>query len=74
MTGIHNLKRGQVIKALERLGWYVARDEGRHTVLKHPARPGTIPVPRHRQISSGVIREILKDLGTAWDEFSEVYW
>lgn len=73
MTSIHNLKRTQVVQAFERLGWYVARDEGRHTILKHRQRPGMLVVPRHRVIASGTMRELLKDAGVAWEAFLKEY-
>jgi predicted RNA binding protein YcfA (HicA-like mRNA interferase family) len=73
MTGLHNLKRAQVIRAFERLGWYIARDAGKHTILKHPRRPGIVPIPRHRVVASGTMREILKEAGLTWDQFIEAY-
>lgn len=73
MTSIHNLKRTQVLQAFGRLGWHVARDEGRHTVLKHGQRPGTLSIPRHRVIAPGTMRELLKDAGLTWGVFLEAY-
>jgi antitoxin HicB len=37
----------EVMQALARNGWYVAR-QSRHVILKHPTKPGMVPVPRHR--------------------------
>ena len=54
--------RRKVTARLEREGW-IARQEGIHDVYKHPARPGRVPVPRHRELSMGVARQIAKQAG-----------
>lgn len=73
MTSIHNLKRSRVLRALDRLGWHIDRDEGRHTILKHDWRPGLLSIPRHRVIASGTMRELLKDAGLSWQVFVDEY-
>lgn len=51
----------ELIRALERLGWYVDRQR-RHVVMRHPDRPGSIPIPMHpgRPLKPGTLRQILK--------------
>ncbi|MBK5231969.1 MAG: type II toxin-antitoxin system HicA family toxin [Thermoleophilia bacterium] len=39
----------QLIRALERQGWYVKRIRGSHHVLRHPEIPDALPVPGPRQ-------------------------
>lgn len=34
-----------VIRLLEREGWYLDRTSGSHRQFKHPSRPGTVTVP-----------------------------
>jgi predicted RNA binding protein YcfA (HicA-like mRNA interferase family) len=34
----------EVIRMLEREGWYLDRTRGSHRQFKHPARPGTVTV------------------------------
>jgi mRNA interferase HicA len=55
----------KVVARLKREGWE-CRHGGRHDVFKHPERPGRIVVPRHRQLSPGVAREIAETAG--WNE------
>jgi predicted RNA binding protein YcfA (HicA-like mRNA interferase family) len=55
--------------ALARDGWAVLREGGRHTIYRHPTKPGLVPVPRHRQLSSGVVRDIIRRMGLTVDEF-----
>ena len=54
----------ELIRALERLGWYVDRQR-RHVVMRHPERSGSIPIPVHRgrMLKEGTLRNILKMVG-----------
>jgi predicted RNA binding protein YcfA (HicA-like mRNA interferase family) len=53
----------KVIARLEREGWQNTGG-GRHDKYEHPARPETtLIVPRHRELSPGVARDIAKKAG-----------
>lgn len=53
----------KVIARLEFEGWIRAHG-GRHDKFEHPARPEvTLIVPRHRDLSPGVARDIAKKAG-----------
>ena len=53
----------KVIARLEREGWLKVHG-GRHGKFEHPSRPGlTLIVPRHRELSPGVARNIAKKAG-----------
>jgi len=56
--------RTKVVARLAREGWEV-RHGGAHDVFKHPERHGRIVVPRHRQLSPGVARQIARQAGWA---------
>jgi predicted RNA binding protein YcfA (HicA-like mRNA interferase family) len=52
--------RNKIVRRLERDGW-LNRGGGSHDVFTHPSRPGVIiVVPRHRELSPGVYRQIAK--------------
>lgn len=54
---------GKVIARLEREGWCKVPG-GRHDKFEHPSRPElTLMVPRHRELSPGVARDIAKKAG-----------
>ena len=40
------VRNGEVVAALEKDGWYVARITG-HVQMRHPVKPGTTSVPNH---------------------------
>ena len=53
----------KVIARLEREGWGKVRG-GSHDKFEHPSRPAmTLIVPRHRELSPGVARDITKKAG-----------
>lgn len=53
-----------VIRELEKLGWYIARNN-RHVIMKHPNRPNeimTLPANEGRDITPG-LKNHLKKVG-----------
>ena len=53
----------QLVRALERSGWQVARQRGSHVRMKHPERKSPVTVPLHREIKRGTLTGILNDAG-----------
>jgi predicted RNA binding protein YcfA (HicA-like mRNA interferase family) len=51
-----------VIRLLERDGWYLAAVRGSHRQYKHPAKPGRVTVAGHpsHEVAIGTLRSILK--------------
>jgi predicted RNA binding protein YcfA (HicA-like mRNA interferase family) len=63
----------QLIRALERDGWYVTRVTG-HVILIHPDRPGSVPVPNHpsKQAKPSLLRAILNQTGVSPERLREL--
>ncbi len=58
------MKVRDVIKMLERDGWYLVETKGSHRQYKHPAKPGLVTVPHpKRNIPKGTLRSIFKQAG-----------
>ena len=59
----------QLLRALKRDGWYVARTT-RHHLLRHPTKPGSVPVPNHPSVDvdEGTLRSILRSTGVTADD------
>jgi predicted RNA binding protein YcfA (HicA-like mRNA interferase family) len=51
-----------VEKALQAQGCQVLSEDGKHTKWGCPCGKHTTAVPRHRDISPGVVRNIIRDL------------
>ncbi len=53
----------KIIARLEREGWFVENGK-EHDIFRNPAVPQTrIVIPRHRELSPGVARDIAKKAG-----------
>lgn len=65
------LKVEQLIRALERDGWFEVKGKGGHRQFKHPTKPGkvTVPIHRRRDIEPWLLRKILNRVGISPDEF-----
>lgn len=59
----------QAIKVFERKGWRAHRTKGSHYALEHPHFEPTIVVPRHKELRSGTLNQILKTAEISRDEF-----
>jgi predicted RNA binding protein YcfA (HicA-like mRNA interferase family) len=62
-----------VLRALFRDGWYVER-QGRHVILVHPRKVGTVVVPRHKgkTLRLGTLSQIIEAAGLTVDEFTRL--
>lgn len=58
---------GEAIKALERIGFRVARQSGSHVVLRKSSQ-GCV-IPNHKELKIGTLTGILKQAGVSNDEF-----
>ncbi len=62
MPSVPSVRGEQVVRALERAGFKVARTAGSHYVMRHPdGRGTTVPVHPGRDVAKGTLRAILAD-------------
>jgi predicted RNA binding protein YcfA (HicA-like mRNA interferase family) len=66
LPGINHLK---AVKALEKAGFYVAR-ESKHIVMTNGTR--IITIPRHNPVNAFTMRGIIKDAGLTIEEFKKL--
>jgi predicted RNA binding protein YcfA (HicA-like mRNA interferase family) len=57
----------EIVRALEHLGFVVARQRGSHVVMRRGAS-GCV-VPNHREVKLGTLVGILKQAGVSAEEF-----
>jgi predicted RNA binding protein YcfA (HicA-like mRNA interferase family) len=64
----------QLLKVLEKRGWYVQRIRGSHHILRHPRIRDAIPVPVHgnQAIKQGTLANILRTAGVSRDELNRL--
>jgi predicted RNA binding protein YcfA (HicA-like mRNA interferase family) len=57
----------EVVKALARAGFKVARQKGSHLILVK--NEYIVPIPKHREIKRGLLQEIIAEAGLTREEF-----
>lgn len=67
MPSLPRVSGAEAIRALERLGFAVARQRGSHVVLRRGSA-GCV-VPNHRELKTGTLAGVLKQAGVTPDEF-----
>lgn len=63
----------QLVRVLERFGWYVERIKGSHHIMRHSERKGvTLSVAVHgsKTLPIGTQASILRDAGISVEEFN----
>lgn len=69
------LKAKELVKFLNKQGFYNYHQVGSHAQFKHfsnDRRRTTIPIHPSKEISKGTLKAILKDLGISTEEFMKL--
>ena len=67
------LKPKEVIRILEKAGYYVKRQTGSHVIMVNEKRKKVIPVPYHnRSLKKGTLHGIVKRSGLSGEEFIDL--
>ncbi|MBI4507531.1 MAG: type II toxin-antitoxin system HicA family toxin [Chloroflexi bacterium] len=59
----------ECVRALERAGFYVRRQEGSHIVVRRDAPFTQVVVPEHRELDRGTLRAIIRQAGLSVEDF-----
>ena len=59
------MKVREVVRLLEKDGWFLMRTRGSHQQFKHPTKVGLVTVPGSRgdEVAPGTLNNILKQAG-----------
>lgn len=58
------MKSMELIKLMEKDGWYLVAVRGSHHQFKHPSKTGRVTVPHPKKdLGTGLVRAILKQAG-----------
>ena len=69
MAALPVLSGQEVVRALESLGWEVARQRGSHIVMTKEGEYASLSVPDHKEVSKGTLRSLLRAANLTIDEF-----
>jgi predicted RNA binding protein YcfA (HicA-like mRNA interferase family) len=67
MPKLPRVSGAEVVRALERLGFAVARQRGSHIMLRRGSS-GCV-VPNHRELKTGTLSGVLKQAGVSIEDF-----
>jgi len=67
MPKLPRVSGAEAVRALQRLGFTVARQRGSHIVLRRGSN-GCV-VPNHRELKTGTLAGVLKQAGVSADDF-----
>jgi len=59
------VKSSELVRILQKDGWFVVRQTGSHMIMEHPIKKGKIVCPFHssQEVGKGLATKILKDAG-----------
>ena len=70
MEKLPSLKPREVIRILEKAGWYVKRQTGSHVIMVNERLKKALPIPFHtRDLKTGTLHGIIKRSGMSKEEF-----
>lgn len=72
MSKIPVISGKECIKALEKFGFYIKRQEGSHIVLRKDNPFCQLVVPNHKTLDRGTLRAIIRQADLSIEEFSKV--
>ena len=73
MTRLPRIKGKELIRALERAGFYIDRARGSHFFLKHAdGRATAVPLHSGEILGPGLLRHILRDVNITAEELVEL--
>lgn len=69
MSGLPRISGRECVKALNKIGFYLKRQESSHMVLRRNDPFGQVVVPDHKELDRGTLRAIIRQSGLGVDEF-----
>ncbi|MGH9788274.1 MAG: type II toxin-antitoxin system HicA family toxin [Candidatus Acidiferrales bacterium] len=69
MTKLPVISGRECVKALQRAGFVVKRQESSHIILRRESPFAQVVVPDHRELDRGTLRSILRQAGITVEQF-----
>jgi predicted RNA binding protein YcfA (HicA-like mRNA interferase family) len=73
MVKLKRISGKETVKALERMGFFQARQRGSHVVMKKISPDGAVGcvVPMHKELATGTLHGLLKQANVTPEELEE---
>jgi predicted RNA binding protein YcfA (HicA-like mRNA interferase family) len=69
MSKLPRISGKECTKALERVGFFLKRQESTHIILRRHNPFAQVVVPDHKELDRGTLRSIIRHAGLSVDEF-----
>jgi predicted RNA binding protein YcfA (HicA-like mRNA interferase family) len=69
MSGLPRVSGRECAKVLNKIGFYLKRQEGSHMILRRDDPFGQVVVPDHKELDRGTLRAIIRQAGLGVEEF-----
>ena len=70
MTRLPVVKPKEVLRALQRTGFFIDRQRGSHIALRHKNKTGTVTVPlKKRDLKPKTLKSVIDQAGLTVEEF-----
>ncbi len=69
MSKLPQISGRECLKALEKIGFYLKRQQGSHMIVRRDEPFTQVVVPDHRQVAPGTLRAIIKNADLSVEEF-----
>ena len=69
MSKLPRVSGQDTVTALKKIGFYVRRQQGSHIILRRDNPFAQTVVPNHRELDSGTLRAIIRQIGISVDDF-----
>lgn len=69
MSKLDNVSGQMCVRALQKVGFEVARRKGSHIHMKRPGHPYIVTVPDHKRIKRGTLQSIIRSAGLTPAQF-----
>ncbi len=69
MSKLPRISGRECLKALNKVGFYLKRQEGSHMIVRRDEPFAQVTIPDHQELDRGTLRAIIRQVGLSVDEF-----
>jgi predicted RNA binding protein YcfA (HicA-like mRNA interferase family) len=69
MSGLPRISGRECVKALDKAGFYLKRQESSHMIMRRDNPFVQVVIPDHKELDRGTLRAIIRQAGLSVDEF-----
>ena len=72
MSPLPAISGRECVKALEKSGFYIKRQEGSHIIMRKDSPFLQVVVPDHKELDRGTLRAIIRQAGLNIEDFTKL--